>query len=125
MGSITYAAYEGKLRVAQLTVILERFSGLSSDEGFDINILIKELRCVDALIDDIATFVESHRTRDSGLRARKLKARLELLCWILLRAPECVSAVQMEQVCDYVVGDKSLGTLEREMAFGSFALLTV
>lgn len=80
---------------------------------------------MDALIDDISAFVESHRTRDAGLRARKLKARLDLLCWILLRAPECVSAVQMEQVCDYVVGDKSLGTLEREMAFGSFALLTV
>jgi len=106
-------------------VALERRPRTTGGESPDINILTKELGCVDALIDDIAAFVESHRNRDPGLRARKLRARLELLHWILLRSPERITHLQIEQVCEYLIGNKSLGYQERDMAFSNFALLVV
>lgn len=104
---------------------LERRPRTTGGESPDINVLTRELGCVDALIDDIAVFVESHRRRDPGLRARKLKARLELLHWILLRTPERIRPPQIEQVCEYLIGSKSLGYQERDMAFSNFALLVV
>lgn len=80
---------------------------------------------MDALIDDIAAFVESHRDRDLGLRARKLKARLDLLYWILFRSPDCMSPSQIDQLCLYLIGDKALGHQERDTAFNTFASLIV
>ena len=104
---------------------LEKRSRTTGGESSDINILTRELGCVDALIDDIAAFVESHRNRDPGLRLRKLKARLDLLHWILLWSPERITALQIEQVCEYLIGSKSLGYQERDMAFSNFASLVV
>lgn len=106
--------------------VLERRPKTSaSDECFEFYLQAEELECVDALIEDIASFVESHRHRDLGLRARKLKARLDLLHWILIRCPESLDASQIERVCDYLVGGKALGHQERDMAFSNFAQLAV
>ncbi|KAF8458424.1 hypothetical protein BGX38DRAFT_565911 [Terfezia claveryi] len=106
-----------------LWALLQRRPRTTGGESPDVNILTRELGCVDALIDDIAAFVESHRNRDPGLRARKLKARLDLLHWILLRSPGRITSPQIEQVCEYLIGSKSLGYQERDMAFNNFALL--
>lgn len=106
-----------------LWALLQRRPRTTGGESPDINILTRELGCVDALIDDIAAFVESHRNRDPGLRARKLKARLDLLHWILLRSPGRITPLQIEQVCEYLIGSKSLGYQERDMAFNNFASL--
>ncbi|KAF8454617.1 hypothetical protein BDZ91DRAFT_747404 [Kalaharituber pfeilii] len=106
-----------------LWALLQRRPRAAGEESPEIDALTGELRCIDALIEDVASFVESHRSRDPGLRSRRLKARLDLLYWILLRAPNCMEPAQMDRLCDFLIGDKSLGYQERDAAFNTFASL--
>jgi hypothetical protein len=61
--------------------------------------------------------VDSHSKHDQYSTLRRLKARLELLQFILYNSPECLTAHLGEKLWTYLVGAKALGTSERDDGF--------
>ncbi|KAI5841093.1 hypothetical protein DFP73DRAFT_134692 [Morchella snyderi] len=83
----------------------------------DIEFLIKNLNLAELLVNEIARFVDSHSKHDQYSTLRRLKARLELLQFILYNSPECLTAHLGEKLWTYLVGVKALGTSERDDGF--------
>lgn len=83
----------------------------------DIEYLIKELNLAELLVNEIARFVDSHSKQDQYSTLRRLKARLELLQFILHNSPECLTPRLGEKLWTYLVGEKALGTSERDHGF--------
>lgn len=83
----------------------------------DIEYLIKELNLAELLVNEIARFVDSHSKQDQCSTLRRLKARLELLQFILHNSPECLTPHLGEKLWKYLVGEKALGTSERDHGF--------
>ncbi|KAL7275754.1 hypothetical protein RUND412_001304 [Rhizina undulata] len=83
----------------------------------DLEYLVKELDLPGLLIKEIASFVDSHRNYDFYARLRRLKCRLDLLQFILQDMPGCLSRDSCETLWTYLVGDKALGTTERDHGF--------
>lgn len=83
----------------------------------DIEYLIKELNLAELLVNEIARFVDSHSEHDHYSTLRRLKARLELLQFILYNSPECLTPYLGQKLWTCLVGEKALGTSERDHGF--------
>lgn len=83
----------------------------------DIEYLIKELNLAELLVNEIARFVDSHSEQDHHSTLRRLKARLELLQFILHSSPECLTPYLGEKLWTYLVGERALGLSERDNGF--------
>lgn len=90
----------------------------------DAEALTSSLDLASVLVDELAAFIESNPGHNNTIRTAKLKARLDLLYWVLHRVPDCMTPAQIDRLCVYLVGEKSLGDQERDLAFSKFAALT-
>ncbi|KAA8893265.1 hypothetical protein FN846DRAFT_548229 [Sphaerosporella brunnea] len=88
-----------------------------SPTALDIEYLVGKFDFAALVVRELVEFIDSHRTDKAISRLRKLKIRLELLSVILRLLPGSLSKGSHAQLWSYVVGEKSLGSSERNVGF--------
>ena len=81
----------------------------------DVEYLVDSFDFAALAVRELVEFVEGHRSVESISRTRKLKLRLELLRLMLMVSPKCLSKELHAQLWLYLVGEKALGSSERDI----------
>lgn len=83
----------------------------------DLSYLVNESQFSALMVSELVAFIDSHRNSNQLLRQRRLKSRLELLHFILELVPDCLTDNLRRQLWSYLVGDRALGSYERDQGF--------
>ena len=81
----------------------------------DVEYLVDSFDFAALAVRELVEFVEGHRSVESISRTRKLRLRLELLRLMLMVSPKCLSKELHAQLWLYLVGEKALGSSERDI----------
>jgi hypothetical protein len=88
-----------------------------SPTAADIEYLVENFDLAALVVCELVDFVNGYRTVKAVSRLRQLKIRLELLGLILRLLPHSLSKDSHAQLWSYLVGEKALGSAERNLGF--------
>jgi hypothetical protein len=94
----------------------------------DVGYLVDKFDFAALVVSELVGFIEGHRSVETIPRTRKLKLRLELLSFMLCVSPKCLSKELHAQLWLYLVGEKALGSSERDLGcefYNQFSSLDV
>lgn len=83
----------------------------------DVGYLIRGLNLPPLMVEEVESFVKSHRGQDSEGRMRKLRSRLELLRHLLVASPSCLTVEHHTKLWSCLVGTEAFGSAERDLGF--------
>lgn len=86
----------------------------------DVEHLVEKFDIATLVVNELVEFVERHRSMNTNPRMRNLKLRLELLSSLLSVSPRCLSKELHARLWEYLVGEKALGSSERDMGYGFY-----